>query len=81
MTQPQEKLLSIIKDRLEDYKKRSADIPEECDWYWVVLARKHQVQVRADSRTLKSLERAGHIKIIEHYMGCYGFNYDIVEVL
>lgn len=83
MTKTQETLLRKIEKELQDKKERiiKDNLSENCNYWWVVLARKNQVEVRADTRTLKALEREGYIKIIEHKECSYSLDFDTVEVL
>lgn len=82
LTTAQSELLEKIRNEFSFYSKElvERELPEDCNYWWVELTRKNQVEIKADSRTLKALEEAGYIKIIEHKKYT-SFNLDIVEVL
>lgn len=81
MTKTQSDLLNEIRDTLSMWKEDLKNVPENCNYWWVPLAQKNQVEIMGNTKSLQVLEREGFIKILDHRTICYGKNVDLVEVL
>ena len=83
MTKTQEALLNEIRETLQRYKREFVErnLSDDCNYWWVVLMKNNQVQIRANTKSLQALEREGYIKMINQQKTCFGYNLDVVEVL
>ena len=82
MTKTQEETLNKIVEKYDRYKEDYNELENKnVNYWWVELIKKDLVEISANTRTLKALERLGYIKIIRHFDNLVCSDEDWVQLL
>lgn len=82
MTKAQRETLNKVIEKYDYYKSQYLKGKYRYDnAWWVELIKKDIIEIKANTKTLKALEKLGYIEIVGHEDGCCGCNYDYVKLI